>query len=317
VNAPSSSPFSSPRRRVLILGAGYIGGALARSALAQGWEVLALTRNPARAAELTALGALPLLADLASTDWWQHPALAAPIDRVAVTVASGGGGLPGYQHSYIGGLRSAVDWARTRRDLGPLVYTSSTSVYPQGEGARITEASPAGAAAETTHALLEAERLAALWPGRGHAILRLAGIYGPGRTFLLEQVRRGEAAGHPENHLNLIHRDDAVAGLEAAWAWLENSPPPPPAPEAAVFNLADLDPRPKGEVVAWLAERLGCAAPRFTGQPAGSRRSVTPDRVIDSSRARRELGWAPRYPTYREGYAHVLAAALADRADGA
>ena len=75
---------------------------------------------------------------------------------------------------------------------------------------------------------------------------------------------------------------------------------------AEIFNVADEGGATKGEVVAWLAERLGVAMPRFTGQPAGGRRAVTPDRIIDAAKARALLGWRPRWSTFREGYTEVL-----------
>ncbi|MEN9841997.1 MAG: hypothetical protein RL376_1797 [Verrucomicrobiota bacterium] len=293
----------------MVFGAGYVGGALARRALAEGWRVTALTRNPATAAELRAAGCAVVIAELASNDWWDAAELQAGAERVAVTVASGGGGAAGYRRSYVDGLASVVAWgARVlergagsggRGVCGHLIYTSSTSVYPQDGGVRVTEADPVGGEADTTQALIEAERIAAKWPGRVATVLRLAGIYGPGRTYLVEQVRSGEVAGRADFHLNLIHREDILGGMEKVWARSE-------ARGAEVFNLADAGAATKGEVVAWLAARLGVAEPRFTGAPAGGRRMVTPDRVVDAGRAREVLGWRPAYPTYREGYAEIL-----------
>ncbi len=223
--------------------------------------------------------------------------------RVAVTVAAGGGGVAGYQRSYVDGLRGVAGWGarlyESGATAGHLVYTSSTSVYPQDGGVRVTEADSTGGEAETTRALIEAERIALAWPGAGATVLRLAGIYGPGRVHLVGQVRSGEVAGVAETRLNLVHRDDIVDAMEAVWAR--------GAAGAEVFNLADDGAATKGEVVAWLAERLGVAMPRFTGRPAGGRRAVTPDRVIDAGRARAVLGWRPAHPTFREGYAEVLA----------
>lgn len=297
-------------RRLVVFGAGYIGGALARRAAADGWRVTALTRNPDTAAALRAAGCAVVVARLDADDWWDAPELRDGAERVAVTVAAGGGGAEGYRRSYVDGLASVVGWARRsvergawsgERGAGHLIYTSSTSVYPQGGGARVTEADPVGGEAETTRALVEAEGIAAGWPGPA-TILRLAGIYGPGRTHLVEQVRRGEASGHPEAHLNLIHRDDIVAACAAVWARGGAGDT-----GAEIFNLADEGAATKGEVVAWLAARLGVGAPVFTGAPAGGRRMVTPDRIIDAGRARTVLGWRAGRPTFREGYAEVLA----------
>ncbi len=288
---------------LVVFGAGYVGGQLARRALAQGWRVVALTRNEATAAGLRAAGAEVVVVDLASEAWWGLPALAGGAERVAVTVAAGGGGAAGYRRSYVEGLRSVVGWGGRVREAGgaagSLIYTSSTSVYPQDGGVGVTEADPVGGEAETTRALIEAEQVAGEWPGA--VVLRLAGIYGPGRVHLVEQVRSGEVSGTAEAHLNLIYRDDILSAMEAAWVRGAGN-----EKGADVFNLCDEGAATKGEVVAWLAERLGVPGPRFTGMPAGGRRAVTPDRIIDAAKARAVLGWRPRWPTFREGYAEVL-----------
>jgi nucleoside-diphosphate-sugar epimerase len=308
--------FSEPGRgrRLVVFGAGYVGGALARRALAQGWRVTTLTRNPDTAAELRAAGAEVVVAELASEAWWGAPELAGGAERVAVTVAAGGGGAEGYRRSYVEGLRSVLGWGKwlgagsgwqRAGRLGRLVYTSSTSVYPQDGGVRVTEADAAGGEAETTRALIEAERIAGEWAaatGAGATVLRLAGIYGPGRVHLVEQVRSGEVSGRADSHLNLVYRDDILGAMEAAWERGAGGG----ERGAEVFNVADEGAATKGEIVAWLAERLGVAMPCFTGLPAGGRRMVTPDRVIDAGKARAVLGWRPRWRTFREGYAEVL-----------
>jgi nucleoside-diphosphate-sugar epimerase len=120
---------------------------------------------------------------------------------------------------------------------------------------------------------------------------------------LVDQLREGagEVAGQGEHRLNLAHRDDIAAAIWAAF----DAPADVPG---GVFNVADDGAAPKAEVVAFVAARLGVPEPRFTGQAAGGRRRVTPDRVIDNDKLKRVLGWAPRFPTYREGYSAILGA---------
>jgi nucleoside-diphosphate-sugar epimerase len=274
------------------------------------------------AAELRAAGAEVVVAELASETWWDAPELMGGAECVAVTVAAGGGGAEGYRRSYVEGLRSVVGWGRRSVErgagrveqgggggdggvVGRLIYTSSTSVYPQGAGARVTEADAVGGEAETTRALVEAERIAWTWPGTGATVLRLAGIYGPGRVHLVEQVRSGEVSGCAEAHLNLIYREDILGAMQAVWARGSASGARGDG-GAEVFNVCDEGGATKGEVVTWPAKRLGVAMPRFSGLPAGGRRVVTPDRVIDAGRARAVLGWRPQWRTFREGYAEVL-----------
>ena len=291
-------------KRLVIVGCGYVGTAVAREACRAGLRVEALTRNPGRAAELAALGAHTVVADLATDTW--HGRLTPGADLVLNCVSSGGGGLDGYRRSYVVGMRSLLAWAQ-RDPAGTLVYTSSTSVYPQGGGVVVDEEAPTEGAGETGRILLEAEEL--LRRGSGACgrwfILRLAGIYGPGRHHLLDQVRTGaaEIAGSGAQHLNLAHRDDICAAVFAAFS-------APVSLSGGIFNVADDAPAPKTEVVRWLAEQLGRPAPRFTGGAASARRGFAspPDRLISNAKLKAKLGWQPRYPSFREGYAAILSA---------
>ena len=291
-------------KRLVILGCGYLGTAVAAQAHAAGLRVEALTRNAARAAEIAALGVEAVVDDLASESW--HARIAPGAELVLVCVSAGGGGLEGYRHSYVDGLRSVLAWAR-RGPAGTVVYTSSTSVYPQSGGAVVDETAAADARAPTSRILREAEgvlRQAGEACGRWF-ILRLAGIYGPGRHHLLDQLRTGAEAlpGEGGHRLNLAHRDDIGAAIFAAFA-------SPARWSNRVYNVADGAPAAKAEVVAWLAERIGRAPPRFGGGPGSARRefAAPPDRLISSARLQAELGWQPRYPSFREGYAALLSA---------
>lgn len=291
-------------KRLIVFGCGDVGGAVAREGIARGMSVTALTRNAATAAALHAAGAQVVVGELASTAW--HGDVPGGAEYVLNAVSAGGGGLDGYRRSYLEGMRSIVAWAGARPGVGTIVYTSSTSVYPQDGGAVVDEEASTAGAGERGAILREAEEvLVSGWGPTGEGsrvfILRLAGIYGPGRRHLVEQVRSGEVAGRGEHRLNLAHRDDVAAAIWAAFG-------APVEIEGGIFNVADDGAAPKAEVAAWLARRLGVAEPRFTGEPAGGRRAVTPDRVISNAKLKRVLGWAPRFPSFREGYENVFAA---------
>jgi nucleoside-diphosphate-sugar epimerase len=291
-------------KRLVILGCGYIGTAVAGQARAAGLRVEALTRNPARAAGLATLGVEAVVEDLAADTW--HRRIAPGADLVLDCVSAGGGGVEGYRHSYVEGMRSILAWAR-QGPAGTLVYTSSTSVYPQGGGLRVDETFSADGRGATSQILREAESLlrqAGDACGRWF-ILRLAGIYGPERHHLLDQVRAGaaELPGDGTHRLNLAHRDDICAAVFAAFA-------APARWTNRIYNVSDDAPAPRAEVVGWLAERLGRPPPRFTGGPASGRRgfAAPPDRIISNVRLKAELGWKPRYPSFREGFAASLSA---------
>jgi nucleoside-diphosphate-sugar epimerase len=289
-------------KRLVVFGCGYVGLAGAREALAAGMRVEALTRNPERAAAAAACGAATVTADLASDSW--HGRIAPGADLVLNCVGAGGGGIDGYRRSYVGGMQSILTWARTGAP-GTLVYTSSTSVYPQTGGMVIDETASTEGAGDQARVLIEAETMLKE-TGQAYGryfILRLAGIYGPGRHHLLDQIRSGatEIAGSGAHHLNLVHRDDIVAAVFAAFQ-------SPPSVGNRIFNVADDGAATKASVVEWLAARSGRAPPRFSGGAASTRLGFAEpaDRLISNGRLKTELGWRPKYPSFREGYREIL-----------
>ena len=289
-------------KSLVIFGAGYVGGAVARQAVAAGARVTALTRNPAKAAALAEQGVTSVVADLCDTSWSTHPALQ-HADFVLNCVSSAGGGAAGYRHSYVAGAAAILAWGQAKGlAQAHLVYTGSTSVYPGSEGQRVDETAATPEAGPLAGILLEAEKQALAWPGPA-TVLRLAGIYGPGRHHLLDALRGGadEVAGRGESHLNLIHRDDIVGAILATWACPERT-------AGGIFNVTDDGAAPKAELVAWLAGQLGRPLPEFTGQPAGGRRQVTPNRIVSNARFKAATGWSPRFTGFREGYAALLGA---------
>ncbi len=298
---------SLQNKRPVIFGCGYGGSALARAALVAGMQVTALTRNPEKAAGLGADGVRDIVvSELSSTDW--HGRIAPSADFVVNCVSSGGGGLEGYRRSYIDGMKSILQWATTGTvPVGTFVYTSSTSVYPQGDGAVVDESAAPLANVAGGGALVEAENLlrsASAEVRERWFVLRLAGIYGPGRHLLLDQLRAGADVlpGTGNNRLNLVHRDDVLATiLDCLVA--------PTGVANEIFNVSDGQPATKREVVAWLAQQLGRAAPGFDGlQPPSARRGgePVPDRFISNAHLRACLHWRPRFPSFREGYRALL-----------
>ncbi len=292
-------------KRLVIFGCGYVGSAVARTALAAGAQVEAVTRNAEKAAALRAEGLTSVVvAELASSDW--HRQITSGADFVVNCVSASAPGIEGYRQSYVAGQESILAWAQAGRvPVGTLIYTSSTSVYPQGDGAVVDEtaitvgASPTGAIIRESEIILEQ---ASALVCRRWFILRLAGIYGPGRHHLLDQLQAGATvlSGLGVPHLNLIHRDDIVsaimAGLEAP-AVLGNE----------IFNVTDNQPARRAEVGVWLAAQLGVAAPLFDGTLKTRRGGgLTPDRQISSQKIQQMLGWQPQFPDYRAGYRAIL-----------
>lgn len=295
--------ISMAGKRLVIFGCGYVGSAVAKAALAAGARVEALTRNPEKAAALRASGlAKVVVAELGSLEW--HAQIAPAPDFVVNCVSSGGPDQ--YWQSYVVGMQSIVSWAAKSGPVGTMVYTSSTSVYPQGDGAVVDEtawapgATPNGRTISESEVLLKTASPAAI---RRHFILRLAGIYGPGRHHLLDQLRTGTETlnGSGEHRLNLAHRDDIVAAILACLS----------APETVgteIFNVADTAPATRAEVVKWLCARLGRPVPAFDGTTTARRGGAPmPDRIISSAKIQQVLGWRPLHPDFRAGFGAILA----------
>ena len=295
--------FTALPESVMIFGCGYVGTALAEVLATIGLRVGALTRNAERAAALRKSGLAEVVqADLDGTDWQRK--LSGRYDAVVNCVSSAGGGIDGYRKSYVEGQKRIIEWAETQK-LRSYIYTSSTSVYPQDGGVEVDEGADTSEAGSTGQVLLESERLIESNADRfdSWAVLRLAGIYGPGRHFLLNQLKDGDGVipGRGDYHMNMIHRDDIVTAMLAT---LRSGSP------SGIYNICDDQPTTKEAVLLYLAQQLDLPLPRFDPEdvsPRLKRRGGRmPDRLILNQKAKAELGWQPRYPTYREGYATLL-----------
>ncbi|WP_194788726.1 NAD-dependent epimerase/dehydratase family protein [Pseudomonas sp. UFMG81] len=275
----------------LVVGCGDVGGRLARQLLASGWKVSGLRR----AVQHLPKGVQPVAADLADrrmpNDWPEGA-----LDYVVYCVAASQHDEAGYQAAYIKGLRHVLGWLqssgqRPRR----LVFVSSSSVFAQKDGEWIDEAASTEPEGYSGKVMLEAERLA-LESGIPATVVRLTGIYGPGREWLLSQVRQGyRVAEEPPLYGNRIHAEDAASLL----AHLLQADDRGDALEQCYIGVDD-DPAPLADVVAWLREYMG-----VTEWSDDQRVRRTGSKRCSNARAR-ALGWAPQYPSYKEGYAAIL-----------
>ncbi len=270
--------------RVLIAGCGDVGGELARRLLADGHEVYGLRRR----VHLLPAGVRPVAADLQDPDSLR--AVPDSVDAVCYVAAADGRSPSAYRSAYVDGPRNLLRAAARTGTLARVLYTSSTRVYPQNAGEWVDEDSPTGGD-DYARILLEGE---AVVHGSAAAavVVRLAGIYGPGRTRLVDRVRAGEACSAV--YTNRIHRDDC-AGLLRHLLRLESPRP--------LYLGADHEPATQCEVMHWIAGRLGLPAPdpAGAGETAGGKRCRNA-RVLSS-------GYAFEHRSFRDGYAALLAGA--------
>ncbi|MBT5915727.1 MAG: NAD-dependent epimerase/dehydratase family protein, partial [Opitutae bacterium] len=199
---------------ITILGCGYLGTALAEHCIGKGFTVSALTRNAETAKKLHSLGVSQVVeAQLQDNDW--HRKLDPNQDFVVNCVGASSPDNQGYITSYIEGQDSVMKWLEIG-SVGSYVFTSSISVYPQTEKRFVDETASCAGVKEKGGLLLAAEQkcFPPVLSVQRSFILRLAGLYGPGRHLLIDKVKAGqEFQGNADRVLNLIHRDDAVKAI--------------------------------------------------------------------------------------------------------
>ena len=182
-----------------------------------------------------------------------------------------------------------------------LGYLSSTGVYGDAGGAWVDESSPTGTGRRTARAICDRR-----WLEKGARVFRLPGIYGPGRSAL-DRVSSGKAhrIDLPGQVFSRVHVDDIVSGVVAA---IES--------DAAVgaYNLADDLPTSQNEVIEEACRLLGVEAPPLQTMDEAdlspmARGFYAENRRVANGKAKRVLGWQPRFATYREGLAGIMARA--------
>jgi nucleoside-diphosphate-sugar epimerase len=282
--------------RVLIVGCGYVGLPLGAELARQGHEVFGLRRSHAAEAELRAAGLNPVIADI--TKPATLPKLPGPFDWVVNCVSSSRGGAEEYRKVYLQGARNLLEWLASAPPK-KFVYTSSTSVYGQTDGAAVKESSPVEPAAETGRILVETEKVLLEAAGRKNfpaVILRVAGIYGPGRGHLFQQYLRNEAkiAGKGERFINMIHLDDVTGAIITA---LRSGKP------GDIYNAVDDEPVAQIHFFRWLSETLGKDMPPFaTEEENSARKRGLTNKKVQNRRLKMELGYRFKYPNFRAGY---------------
>ncbi|MEO6092243.1 MAG: SDR family NAD(P)-dependent oxidoreductase [Novosphingobium sp.] len=256
--------------RLFIFGLGYTASRIAAAFATRGWEIVSTGQDGTLSFDDAGSVRLAL------TD----------ADHVLSSVPPGGDGSDPVLTNYgdvLGGK-----W---------LCYLSSTGVYGDVGGAWVDESAPVGTGRRTARADCDAA-----WLARGARVLRLPGIYGPGRSAF-DRLRQGRAhrIDLPGQIFSRIHVDDIVA---AALAVLDGPP--------GAYNLADDLPCSQNEVIEEAARLLGIAPPPLlaledTPLTPAARGFYAENRRVANGKARRVLGWQPRFPTYREGLRALLA----------
>ncbi|MFK8114209.1 MAG: NAD-dependent epimerase/dehydratase family protein [Rubripirellula sp.] len=290
---PSNSNPSVPAR-ILVFGCGYLGQRVAENAIIAGHQVFATTRSQAKANRLQDGGIEPILAD-----WTDGRTLCRlpPADKILIAVAYDRHNRHSRYESQVGGLRQLL--ASIAPDAH-VCYISTTGVYHQTDGSWVDECAPTFPNREGGRVHLQAESLLhRRRPNSPTTILRLSGIYGPGRVPRAADVIAGRPIASPATgFLNLIHVDDAAAAVASAWE----------TERRGLYVVSDDQPVIRGHFYQEIAKQTGAPEPHFVSPNPGApvRMRSDSNKRIWNRKFKRDLVARLRFPTYREGLASVL-----------
>ncbi|BBP42871.1 SDR family oxidoreductase [Thiosulfativibrio zosterae] len=271
--------------RVLIAGCGDIGCMLGNSLGAKGHEVFGLRRDISKiSAPIN-----PIAGDLFNL----NTAIPQNLDYAFYIVSAASYKDFEYYQAYVLGLKNLIK-ALNGQSINRLFFISSTSVFGQSDGEWVTEESPSEGKNFSSNRILEGEALALNGPFPA-TVVRFGGIYGPGRTHLIDSVISGKAHCMEDVYSNRIHSEDCAAMLEHLMN-LEN-------PESLYIGVDNL-PTLTCEVYDWLAEQLSVPDLEHK-EPTENTRLLRSNKRLSNQKIR-STGYEFKYPTYQEGYAAIL-----------
>ncbi len=322
--------------KVLVAGAtGALGRQLLPQLVANGHEVSGITRSAKKVDDVRRLGARPLVADALDAEQIAQAVAQAEPDAIVHELTALSGTLDmkhfdrtfevtnrlrteGTDHLLAAGralgvakfvIQSYAGWPFAR--VGGRVKTEEEPLDP----------APPKAVRETIAAIRYLERAVTEAEWTEGVVLRYGGFYGPGTSFWLggEQFeairkRRFPVVGSGDGILSLIHIEDAAAATVAA---VESG-------RRGLYNIVDDDPERAGDMLPEMAKAIGAPPPRHFPRwlarlIAGEAPAImmTEVRGASNAKAKRELGWRPRYPSWREGFAELSRADTAGPAGNA
>ena len=288
---------------IVVAGCGYLGARIATLLHEAGSDVVGLTHSAESAEKLRA--SVPWrvescdISDAAAVNSFAKNLGASSVSAFIHCASSGRGGAEAYQRVYLNGMKNLL----SAFPQAKAVFTSSTSVYPQTDGSTVDETSDAKPDKETGRLLRETEDVTVV---AGGIVARLAGIYGPERSFVLRNLLEGKSAieGGEGNGrlLNQIHREDAA---RAVVQLIEKK-------ATGIFNVVDDTAMTQRECLEKLAARFGLPVPPVVPPNPDRNRGWTNKRI--SNAKLQAIGWKPLFPSYfdaLDGDAELIPSILA------
>ena len=297
--------------RVLVVGAtGAIGGRLVQQLRERGHEVTGTSRSASRAGRLRDLGAEPVVLDVLDAAATQRVVTQARPDAVVfqATALAGGGFSRSLDKTFALTNRLRTEGtdhllAAARAAGVPRLVAQSFAPYRYAHqgGPVKTEADPVladppGSARETFAAMQHVDDAVT---GAGGIALRYGGFYGdPDSMTKAVRKRQFPLVGDGAGMMSFVHLDDAAAATVLALD----------AGDPGVYNVTDDEPAPMRDWLPALAAALGAGRPYRVPLWVGrlvmgqTLTMVTEGRGASNAKARKELGWTPRYASWRDGF---------------
>jgi nucleoside-diphosphate-sugar epimerase len=282
--------------RWLIAGCGYVGTALLRHELEAGYGVVAVSRNPESSADFENVSNVNWL----SLDLAEHDSLPDPLQQapwVSVFLVSPGLREQNQEQSYLRALRNWHQWC-SQLGISLRMMASSSGIYEQTSGEWVDESTELKIVSDRALALQRAE--ACFWESISvdsvGVVLRIGGIYGPGRHRFLQSVRFSDDS---DAWLNLIYLDDLVSALQAcAHVMRERG-----KEVEGTYNLSDGHPVLRSDLSRWLETQntVPTADSAVRRAPRGNA-----NRRISANLFQNTFQWSPAYADYRMGYQRIL-----------
>ena len=281
---------------LVIMGCGYVGTRLAKTALAEGRTVRVCSRSTGRLQALAALGAEVKFLDATTPKSFTAAMSSMGGSTVVYSIPPVTALPPG--HAMRAGLQAAYGGGATC-----FIYFSSCGLYGDepDDDTWIDEDTPTHPDAAMQNIQsdeLEIER--ASFDRLRTVVLRLAPVYGPGRG-VRTRMRKGDyrILDEGQHVTSRIHVDDVARIVFAAEA---------KAPTKSIYLVGDDEPTTQGEYAKWLADRMGVPLPPYRQMfEPGKARVAHRNRKIRNAKLKRELGVELRYPSFREGEAAIEA----------
>ncbi|MEO0466962.1 MAG: SDR family oxidoreductase [Pseudomonadota bacterium] len=279
--------MTDAKRSLFCFGLGYVAEKLVDECQTLGWAVGGTVRSRGKADQFIARGISAEVFD--GTDEIAPP----PGADWVISVPPGAQGCP----AFAGGGHGAA----TARSI---IYLSTTGVYGDLNGGWVFEDSPLLPTSQRAERRMTAEHQ---WKSvrPDLAIVRLPGIYGPGRS-VFDRLRAGKARRIIKSGqvFSRVHQSDIVSGLVALLAGNDTG---------GVYHFTDDAPAPPQDVIAFGAELLGKPIPpdipfETADLSAMARSFYSECKRVSNAQTKARLGWRPALPTYQDGLTAILTA---------